>query len=283
MTIAAYLVPMAGDMPDITIAPVMTPPRTSTLGGTGGTGAGDGYAGQRIRGWPIRGWWRAMLVPKLFFAFSLRDVAKAVAMPLAEGTSLAVNVPPRSVRHAGILPRGWWIWRWCGRGQCRSGWRGGGGAPYGTLGVSGGLCPCRLGHAAKLLLGKAGWRLADDRPKGWHLQLNGRVAGLLSALMSIGCGATTNPLMTLHGRAIHHAVAIGLGKAGAFPTNWCLAGKLRDRVYRGVDGRAMIVQLLHGAPKESVVLEFPPRVQGGAGDGGITVHDTAVSIQILRR
>lgn len=153
----------------------------------------------------------AILVPVTFFAFSLLGVDEAVAMPLAVGTSLAVIVPTSISSARGhyakglvdmALVRAWVV-------------------PI-LVGVLAGAALARYSapwvfqlvfivvastNAAKLLLGKSSWRVADDLPKGWLLQLYGGIAGLLSALMGIGGGAITNLMMTLHGRPIHQAVA----------------------------------------------------------------------------
>jgi uncharacterized membrane protein YfcA len=153
----------------------------------------------------------AILVPVLFLSFTLVGVEEAIAMPLAVGTSLAVIVPT-SISSARLhyakgmvdmaLVRVWAI-------------------PI-LIGVLGGAALARYAepwvfqlvfilvagtNAAKLLLGKANWKVADDLPKGLLLRFYGLMAGLLSALMGIGGGAITNLAMTLHGRPIHQAVA----------------------------------------------------------------------------
>jgi uncharacterized membrane protein YfcA len=153
----------------------------------------------------------AILVPVLFLSFTLIGVEEAVAMPLAVGTSLAVIVPT-SISSARLhysqgmvdmaLVRVWAI-------------------PI-LIGVLGGAAIASYAkpwvfqlvfilvagtNAAKLLLGKANWKVADDLPKGWLLRFIGLMAGLLSTLMGIGGAAITNLAMTLHGRGMHQAVA----------------------------------------------------------------------------
>ena len=153
----------------------------------------------------------AILVPVLFLSFTLVGVEEAIAMPLAVGTSLAVIVPTSLSSARGHYAKGMVdmalvrVWA----------------IPI-LIGVLGGAALARFAepwvfqlvfilvagtNAAKLLLGKASWKVADDLPKGWLLRFYGLMAGLLSALMGIGGGAITNLAMTLHGRPIHQAVA----------------------------------------------------------------------------
>ncbi|PJN96030.1 hypothetical protein CNY89_04970 [Amaricoccus sp. HAR-UPW-R2A-40] len=66
-------------------------------------------------------------------------------------------------------------------------------------------------NAAKMLLGRASWRIASDLPQGFGLRIYGFVIGLLSALMGIGGGALSTLTMTLHGRPIHQSVATSAG------------------------------------------------------------------------
>ncbi|MBM3615404.1 MAG: sulfite exporter TauE/SafE family protein [Alphaproteobacteria bacterium] len=153
----------------------------------------------------------AILVPVMFLSFTLVGVEEAVAMPLAVGTSLAVIVPTSISSARGHYAKGTVdmtlvrIWA----------------IPI-LIGVLGGAALARLAepwvfqlvfilvastNAAKLLFGKANWKVGDELPTGWLLRLYGLLAGLLSALMGIGGGAITNLAMTLHGRPIHQAVA----------------------------------------------------------------------------
>jgi uncharacterized membrane protein YfcA len=157
----------------------------------------------------------AITVPILFEVFRVIGAPEAVAMPLAVGTSLAVIIPTslRSARghHAkGVvdtaLLRAW-------------------AAPL-VLGVCLGAVIARFApplvfqavfigvagiNAAKMLLGRASWRIADDLPQGFGLRIYGFVIGLLSALMGIGGGALSTLAMTLHGRPIHQSVATSAG------------------------------------------------------------------------
>lgn len=157
----------------------------------------------------------AITVPILFEVFRVIGAPEAVAMPLAVGTSLAVIIPTslRSARghHAkGVvdtaLLRAW-------------------AAPL-VVGVCLGAVIARYApplvfqavfigvagiNAAKMLLGRASWRIASDLPQGFGLRVYGFVIGLLSALMGIGGGALSTLVMTLHGRPIHQSVATSAG------------------------------------------------------------------------
>lgn len=67
---------------------------------------------------------------------------------------------------------------------------------------------------------KAHWRLADQMPRGGWLWLFSPFTGFVSVLLGIGGGSIGVPLMTLHGRPIHRAVATaaGFGVAIAVPS-----------------------------------------------------------------
>ena len=64
---------------------------------------------------------------------------------------------------------------------------------------------------AYLGLGRAEWRLAQDMPKGLRRAILSPMLGFLSVLMGIGGGSFGVPLMTLHSRPIHRAVATAAG------------------------------------------------------------------------
>lgn len=165
----------------------------------------------------------AISVPILFELFRFLDIADAVAMPLAVGTSLAIIVPT-SLRSA------WGHWRkgavdlevlrlWAipvlagvmlGMMVARE-------APpqvfQGAFMVVAGMV------STKLLFGKASWRLRGDLPTGPAMWGYGGFMGFVSVLMGVGGGAMSTMLMTLHGRPIHQAVATsaGLGVLIAIP------------------------------------------------------------------
>jgi uncharacterized membrane protein YfcA len=153
----------------------------------------------------------AVLVPVFYECFRLAGVPIDVRMPLCVGTSLAIIIPTsiRSYRahHArGAIDmeilRAWWL-------------------PI-LIGVLAGsviarYAPERLFKivflvvawlaAARLLLGRDGWKLGDDLPKGPLMRFFGLCVGLLATLMGVGGGLFANLLMTFYGRPIHQGVA----------------------------------------------------------------------------
>ncbi len=62
-----------------------------------------------------------------------------------------------------------------------------------------------------MTFGKSTWRLGDAMPGGLFRAVFSPVVGFLSVLMGIGGGSFGVPLMTLHGIAIHRAVATAAG------------------------------------------------------------------------
>lgn len=62
-----------------------------------------------------------------------------------------------------------------------------------------------------MLLSRAEWRLAERMPRGAPRAAAGAAIGFLSTLLGIGGGSLGVPLMTLHGTAIHRAVATAAG------------------------------------------------------------------------
>lgn len=62
-----------------------------------------------------------------------------------------------------------------------------------------------------MLFGRSEWRLADEMPRGPLRYVLSPLVGFLSVLMGIGGGSFGVPIMTLHGVAIHRAVATAAG------------------------------------------------------------------------
>jgi len=65
--------------------------------------------------------------------------------------------------------------------------------------------------ALYLALGRSDWRLAAEMPRGPRRALMSAAVGLLSVLMGIGGGSFAVPIMTMHGRPVHQAVATAAG------------------------------------------------------------------------
>jgi len=62
-----------------------------------------------------------------------------------------------------------------------------------------------------MALGRQDWRLGTEMPGGIKRAALSPVIGFLSVLMGIGGGSFAVPLMTLHARPIHRAVATAAG------------------------------------------------------------------------
>ena len=68
--------------------------------------------------------------------------------------------------------------------------------------------------AAYMMFGRASWRLADEMPQGPVKDVMAGLTGFVSVLLGIGGGSIGVPIMTLHGRPIHRAVATAAGFGG---------------------------------------------------------------------
>jgi len=62
-----------------------------------------------------------------------------------------------------------------------------------------------------MALSQASWRLGEVMPTGLKRAILSPIVGFLSVLMGIGGGSLGVPIMTLHGRPIHRAVATAAG------------------------------------------------------------------------
>ncbi|MEW2913431.1 sulfite exporter TauE/SafE family protein [Leisingera sp. JC11] len=156
-----------------------------------------------------------VLVPAFFYAFQTLGYGGDQLMQICLATSLATIIVTsvRSVMsHNKKGAVDWEILRSWGIGIAL-------GAIVGVLaasalrstvlqGVFGGLAlviGCYLG------LGRSEWRLAEAMPKGAKRMALSPAVGFLSVLMGIGGGSFGVPLMTLHGVAVHRAVATAAG------------------------------------------------------------------------
>ena len=157
----------------------------------------------------------ALMVPVLFEVFRILGVPEETGMPLAVGTSLAIIVPTSFRSYRGHLARGA-----VDRTLLRT-WAvpivlgvlvGAGIARYAPPEVFQGVFVLVAGaNAARLISGSKRMDIAEDLPGGLGLKAYGGLIGLLSSLMGIGGGQVANIIMTLHGRAIHQAVATSAG------------------------------------------------------------------------
>ncbi|HRE45597.1 MAG TPA: sulfite exporter TauE/SafE family protein [Terricaulis sp.] len=179
----------------------------------------------------------AVLVPALYYLFTVLGVDEAVRMHVAVGTSLStiISTSWRSLdahRKAGAVDfavlKAWWPWIITGAVI--------GSALAGLANTDALLIVFGAGLmlvALQMALGNPNWRIASDLPRGLPRALTAGGIGVLSAMMGIGGGAFGVTVMTLCGRPIHQAVATasGFGAAIAVPgtiayilTGWGVAG-----------------------------------------------------------
>jgi len=198
----------------------------------------------------------ALMVPVLYEVFGVMGVADAVRMPLAVGTSLAIIIPTSIKSYRGhkargavddVLLRAWAIPIIAGV------LIGAAIARYASPVVMQLVFVVVAGtNAVKLISGTTRWDIATDLPKGWLLRAYGGAIGLLSSLMGIGGGQIANIIMTLHGRAIHQAVATsaGIGVLISVPgaIGYVLAGLGRSDLPPGALGFVSLLGILFFAP-----------------------------------
>src|SRR6202790_3172532 len=153
----------------------------------------------------------AILVPVFYECFRLVGVPLEVRMPLCIGTSLAIIIPSSISSFRAHYARG------AVDMEILKTWL----LPIVIGVIAGGVtaryAPERLFKivfvcvawtaAARLILGRASWKLGDEFPRGPLMKIYGFIVGLLSTLMGVGGGLFLNLLMTFYGRPIHQAVA----------------------------------------------------------------------------
>jgi uncharacterized protein len=164
-----------------------------------------------------------VLVPTLFYAFSLFGFDGPASLHVAIGTSLStiITTSLRSVStHRGLghvdedILKGFIPWIGLGAlvGAGVAGL-----ADKAALGLVYGVFAVLL--ALYMGLGKESWTIMRAIPTGGLRAFVGSSLGAVSALMGIGGGAFGSAVMTLAGRPIHQAVATasGFGVAIAIP------------------------------------------------------------------
>ena len=157
----------------------------------------------------------AIIVPVLYEVFRALGVPEEVRMQLCVGTSLAIIVPTtfrsyfaHRVKNAVMMDV---LRRW---------------AVPAVVGVAVGAAIAAVAPgavfkaafaliayaiAAKLLIGRDSWRLADDLPGPATMSAWGFVVGLCSSMMGVSGGSVSNMILTLYNRPIHQAVATSAG------------------------------------------------------------------------
>jgi uncharacterized protein len=156
-----------------------------------------------------------VIVPVLFEVFRILDVPAAVRMQLCVGTSLAIIVPTtvrsyRTHRAKGlVIPQVLRVW-----------------VPPAVAGVAVGAVAAALAPggmlklafvliagiiAAKLLVGREDWVLANHLPGRLAMSAWSFLVGLASSLMGISGGSLATMVLMLYGKPIHNAVATSAG------------------------------------------------------------------------
>jgi uncharacterized membrane protein YfcA len=157
----------------------------------------------------------ALIVPVLYEVFGVLGVADEVRFQLCVGTSIAIIVPTnvlsfRAHRERGAVVmevvRTWAVPAIVGvaTGSAIAAF-----APGAVLKLAFVLIASVI--AAKLLLGRENWRLADSLPGRIGMVGYGFCVGLCSALMGISGGSISNMILTLHGMSMHKAVGTSAG------------------------------------------------------------------------
>lgn len=157
----------------------------------------------------------AVIVPVLYQIFAFLNVPEDVRMHLCVGTSLAIIIPTsiQSFRthysKGKVLMDVLQLWA----------------VPVVLSVLAGGViaafAPALVlklvfvlvagSNAVKLLSGRDDWRIAPELPGTFGMRAYGVLIGLASSLMGIGGGAISNMILSLHGKAIHNAVATSSG------------------------------------------------------------------------
>lgn len=157
----------------------------------------------------------AVIVPVLYQIFTFLGVPEEVRMHLCVGTSLAIIIPTSIQSYRTHRAKGKVL------EDVLKSWA----IPVVISVLIGGLiaafAPAIVlklvfvivagANAVKQLAGRDDWRIAPDLPGIIGMRAYGVLIGLASALMGIGGGAISNMILTLHGKAIHNAVATSSG------------------------------------------------------------------------
>ena len=174
----------------------------------------------------------AVIVPVLFEVFRVLGVPDEVRMQLCVGTSLAIIVPTNirsylthrakgAVDHAVV--KLWVVPALVGIvvGSVIAAF-----APSAVFRLA--FVVIAGAIAFKLLVGRDGWRFADEFPGQPAMSGFGLLVGLSSSLMGVSGGSVSNMIQTLYGRLIHQAVAtsaaLGVPLSIAGTLGYMLAG-----------------------------------------------------------
>lgn len=156
-----------------------------------------------------------VLVPALFYAFSVLGVGGEHNLHVAIGTSLLTIVATslRSLathrKHGAVDEVVLKTWTpWVAFGGLVGAFIAGG-SPMSALAIVYGVCLIAI--SAQMGLLPESFALRKDLPTGWGRRIIASIIGTLSAMMGIGGGSFGGLTMTLCGRPIHQAVATSSG------------------------------------------------------------------------
>lgn len=157
----------------------------------------------------------AVIVPVLYQIFGFLNVPEDVRMHLCVGTSLAIIIPTSIQSFRTHYSKGkvlMDVLRLWAVPVVLSVLAGGAIAAFApALVLKLVFIAVALSNAIKLLSGRDDWRIAPDLPGPTGMRAYGVLIGLASSLMGIGGGAISNMILSLHGKAIHNAVATSSG------------------------------------------------------------------------
>ena len=157
----------------------------------------------------------AVIVPVLYSIFGFLNVPEDVRMHLCVGTSLAIIIPTSIQSFRTHYSKGkvlMDVLRLWAVPVVLSVLAGGAIAAFApALVLKLVFIAVALSNAIKLLSGRDDWRIAPDLPGPLGMRAYGVLIGLASSLMGIGGGAISNMILSLHGKAIHNAVATSSG------------------------------------------------------------------------
>jgi len=119
--------------------------------------------------------------------------------------------------------------------------------------------------AAKLLLGRESWRVADALPGRTGMLGYGFTVGLCSSLMGISGGSISNMILSLHGMPMHQAVgtsaALGVPITIAGTIGYMLAGlRLQELMPPFSVGFISLIGFVLMAPISSLAAPFGARL-----------------------
>jgi uncharacterized protein len=157
----------------------------------------------------------AILVPVAYQILGIVGVDEAIRMHVSVGTSLAIIVPTALLSTLGHYRRGA-VDTALLRSFLIAVPAGVVAASIAAAQIAGSslrliFAAVALVVAAKLLFGKASWKLGSEIPQNPVRAIVGFGIGFLSTLMGVGGGVFNNTFMTLYGRPILQAVATSAG------------------------------------------------------------------------